>query len=410
MATIDQAVLGATVNVGTTVSVSVTSNATGNRAALVTAIQRSPGGSGSLLAASCTYGGVAMTLVSSTFDVTSGINVYCFKLANPLTGTQTVTFTCAANSGSMNLAVVTATGCDQTTIASGYAASAGNSTTSSVTPTGNVAGNIAVALFGSTTAGAGYTAGSVDANSTSIAVDNSGAQADAGASRRTNGSAAAMTYAVTTGTWVGVTAFLLDATAAPVGGAPALRIPNRYVGPMALRNLFRRPTPWTAATAGGPQPVAGTITGTGAVTASLRVARAVAAGITGTGTVTAQLAVKRAIQATITGAGTVTAQLAVKRPLQATIAGASTVSGSLAVKRALQASIGGTGTVSASLAVSRRLGTASFTGTGAVSAQLAVKRTLAGVIGGVGVVHADLTVPGSAVGAAQERMTMRLGI
>lgn len=210
MATLDVTAIGVTVNSGTTVSKSVTSNATGNRGAMVLGVQRDAGGTGSLRTATCTYGGTSMTLVSSI--LLNGHGLYCWKLANPLTGARTVTMTCTTNSGSMNIIILTATAVDQTTVVQNFNSNNGNSTTGSVAVTSLGASDIAGALFGSSTAGAGWTNGSQDANSANIGVDNSGSNTDvAGASRLGSNGTSNMTYAVTTGNWAACSGQFKDA-------------------------------------------------------------------------------------------------------------------------------------------------------------------------------------------------------
>lgn len=210
MATIDAAVAGVTVNSGSTVAQAITSNATGNRAAIVLAIQRNGGGSFSLFTGTCVYGAVSMTLVGAT-NLGTNFNVYVFKLANPPTGTQTVTFTCASNTGSMNLWILTATGVDQTNIVGGYTTATGTATTATVTPSNVGVGDIVCSIHGSDTAGAGFSSGGQGTNEVSRLLDNTGSTLDvAGASRLGPFGSGAMTYTVTAGNYGAAVAQLLN--------------------------------------------------------------------------------------------------------------------------------------------------------------------------------------------------------
>lgn len=143
---------------GAASSISVTHTATGtDRAAFAGggAVDGSPD-----LVSSGTYGGTGMTerwdAVFATFYTHFGLT-----LVAPATGAQTVTVNFAGQNGNSSLAVVTATGVDQTTPFGTAATATGNSTTPSVNVSAAtddlVVDNLIYVGTGTATHGAGQT-------------------------------------------------------------------------------------------------------------------------------------------------------------------------------------------------------------------------------------------------------------
>lgn len=172
--------------------------------------------------------------------------------------------------------------------------------------------------------------------------------------------------------------------AAPDGGrTPSMRIPNRRVGPQALRHNFRRADSWTPAVTGVNQPVApAAINATSAMTATVtKLALVNPAAINSTSAVTAKVAKLALINpASINSTSNVTAtvvKLAQVKP--ASINATSNVTAAVSKLAAVRlASINATSTVTSNVTVLRAIRPVSLNSTSTITGSLIVLRAIRG--------------------------------
>lgn len=252
MASVDVAKLGATVNGGTgAVTVSVTSNGTGSRVAVVLVETRATGGKTTTDVITCTYAGTNMTLIASGNDGNiPGIGFAVFALANPTLGTQSVIATDTTDSTvSINASVVVLLNAKVPAAAQVAHSVQSAVTTASQTPVAPGANDVVVWMGATDTGGAGFTAGGQGASETNIGVDNTGSTADIASDYRLGSAGTgAMTHTLSSGNVQNVSVTVQDN---PQSGLLPMRIPNPKVGPMALRHAFHRARQWFIPPASG---------------------------------------------------------------------------------------------------------------------------------------------------------------
>ena len=248
--------------------------------------------------------------------------------------------------------------------------------TGTITGTGSTTGalTLATALAGTTT-GAGSVTGDLDSGAeTGIDLTGTiaGAGTTAGGLTLETALAGTLAGAGTVGGNISITtAIALTGTLAGTGDiSGAIQLATGLAG--SINGLGSAQAAMVLATE-----ISGTVTGTGSISADLRLGLAVslAGTINGTGTVSAdlQLATAVALAGTITGAGQVSASLGLLTSLSGTLAGSSTASAA-----ALQLATGLTGSITSSgdILAALQLATAlSGTTTGA--------GTLAGALAGI---------------------------
>lgn len=155
---------------------------------------------------------------------------------------------------------------------------------------------------------------------------------------------------------------------------PPLSIPNRLVGPMALRHKFRQPTK-PSVTAGGAQQVLAP------------------AGINGVATVSATVVRTRARTGTVNGVATVSASVVRTRARTGTVNGVATVSGSIVRTRVISISTHGVATVTAIVGRTRPV-TGTITGRATVTVGLVRTRLITATPNGVATVSAVISGTG----------------
>lgn len=167
---------------------------------------------------------------------------------------------------------------------------------------------------------------------------------------------------------------------------------------------------------GTPQELAGSVAGTGHITAGLSVSKPLSASSAGAGAVVASLTVGKRLSASMAGAGAVSAALGVSKPLTATLAGSGHVSASATVSKPLASSVAGAGHISADLTVTPAgiALAASPAGGGFIAATLTVQKALGAQLAGAGASTAALQVQkpltASLAGTAHISATLFVGV
>jgi hypothetical protein len=177
---------------------------------------------------------------------------------------------------------------------------------------------------------------------------------------------------------------------------PPLSIPNRLVGPMALRHKFRQPTKPSVAPVGAQQVlVPASINGVATVTATVVRTRARSAAATGVATVTGAVVRIRARSASATGVATVSASIVRTRARTGTVNGVATVTGSVVRIRARTGTVNGVATVTAIVGRTRPV-TGTITGRATVTVGLVRTRLITASANGVATVNATISGTGGA--------------
>jgi hypothetical protein len=183
-----------------------------------------------------TVGTTSMTLLGNYTPDSGTMYLLIFGLLSPPTGTQTITFTSATGTPYVNLNSVAYAG----VLSFGTAVNAsGSGTAASQTVSSTTSNQLIFQMFtddqGSASgAPTGYNQTARWSGDGSVAQPTVIGDAPGGGN---------ITFSATmplSATWGGLA---IPLNGAAGGGRPILRIPNRNVGPMAQRHVFRRPTP-----------------------------------------------------------------------------------------------------------------------------------------------------------------------